>query len=200
MKILRWLCVFVVLSVSMVAFAGDIQVSCEPGLRVFLDDEPMGTSSAREDGLFLMNVMAGSHTIRVEKDGFLPQTFDVDTTTPSIEIFVEEFEPLPVAPAAMEVAPAKPKTTTKRGGRSGHHVGAPILFCRRGWRSPGKDVSEHDGRRACGRRAHASRSPKKGGSRFPPWSTVSPGADVTVRGNFKEGKVEVIHKGWEPCA
>ena len=25
--------------------------------------------------------------------------------------------------------------------------------------------------------------------------TVSPGADVTIRGNFKDGKVEVIHKG-----
>lgn len=194
MKISRWLCLFVVLSVSMVAFAGDIQVSCEPGLRVFLDDEPMGTSSAREDGLFLMNVMAGSHTIRIEKDGFLPQTFDVDTTMPSIEIFVEEFEPLPVAPAAMEAAPAKPKTTTK--GVGGLVITSAPQYCFvavdgkvQEKTSPSMTV----GGLAAGE--HTISFTKEGWEPISAVVDVSPGADVTVRGNFKEGKVEVIHKG-----
>ena len=79
MKIARWLCLFVVMSVPAVSFAGDIQVSCSPGLRVYLDDTFMGTSSAKEDGLFLMNVPHGTRVIRVEKDGFVPQSIQIET-------------------------------------------------------------------------------------------------------------------------
>ena len=44
------------MSVAAVSFAGDIQVFCSPGLRIYLDGEFMGTSSVKEDGHFLMNV------------------------------------------------------------------------------------------------------------------------------------------------
>ena len=80
MKIARWLCLFFVTSVAAVSFAGDIQVSCSPGLRVYLDDEFMGTSSAKEDGLFLMNVPHGTRVIRVEKDGFVPQSIQIEVS------------------------------------------------------------------------------------------------------------------------
>ena len=82
MKIARWLCLFFVTSVAAVSFAGDIQVSCSPGLRVYLDDEFMGTSSAKEDGLFLMNVPHGTRVIRVEKDGFVPQSIQIEGYCP----------------------------------------------------------------------------------------------------------------------
>ena len=73
----RQICLLFLMSVSAVSFAGDIQVFCAPGLRVYLDGELMGTSSAKEDGLFLTNVPNGARTVRVEKDGFLPQSIQV---------------------------------------------------------------------------------------------------------------------------
>ncbi len=58
-----------------ISFAGDIQVACGPALRVYLDGTFVGTSSAKDDGLFLANVSEGAHVVRVEKEGFVPQSF-----------------------------------------------------------------------------------------------------------------------------
>ena len=77
MRSLRWLCFLLVMSVPATSFAGDIQVLCEPGLRVYLDGKLAGTSSAKEDGLFLPALPEGAHIVRVEKDGFVPQSFRV---------------------------------------------------------------------------------------------------------------------------
>ncbi len=96
MKIARLLCLFFVTSVAAVLFAGDIQVSCSPGLRVYLDDEFMGTSSTKEDGLFLMNVPDGTRVIRVEKDGFVPQSIQVEVSNFPIEVKISELSPEPV--------------------------------------------------------------------------------------------------------
>ena len=68
------------MSVSAVSFAGDIQIFCPPDLRIYLDDEVMDTSSAEEDGLFLMNVPIGTRRIWVEKDGFVPQSIQVEVS------------------------------------------------------------------------------------------------------------------------
>ena len=50
MKCARWTYLFFVMSVAVVSFAGDIQVFCSPGLRIYLDGEFMGTSSVKETG------------------------------------------------------------------------------------------------------------------------------------------------------
>jgi hypothetical protein len=68
MKHARYLFILSLLVFSTLALAADIQVSCEPGLRVYFDGELMGTSSSKDDGLFLMNVPRGAHTIRIEKE------------------------------------------------------------------------------------------------------------------------------------
>ena len=94
-----------VLSAS-VSFAGDIQVSCEPGLRIYLDDEFIGVSSAKEDGLFLMDIDRGKHTVWIEKDGFLSQRFRVEIFDLPIEVKVAEFQPIPTT--VKEEPPAPP--------------------------------------------------------------------------------------------
>jgi hypothetical protein len=88
MKRLLWLCLSVLVLVPAPLFAGDIQVACEPGLRVFLDGKLAGTSNAKEDGLFMANVPEGAHVIRVERDGFVPQSYQVEVATLPIEVRV----------------------------------------------------------------------------------------------------------------
>ncbi len=194
MKILRWLCLFVVMSVAVVSFAGDIQVSCEPGLRVFLDEEFMGTSSAREDGLFLMNVKKGSHTVRVEKDGFVPQTFEVDTVTAAVEVVVEEFEPLPADPVAPVVSESAAAEEPKRVGVLVITSAPQYCFVAidgevQEKRSPTMTI----GGLTAGE--HTVSFTKEGWEPISGVVTVVPGADVTIRGNLKTGEVETIHEG-----
>lgn len=43
MKCACWVCLFFVMSVAAVPFAGDIQVSFSPGLQIYLDGEFWGT-------------------------------------------------------------------------------------------------------------------------------------------------------------
>ena len=93
MKCLQWLCLLLLTGVAATSFAGDIQVSCEPGLRVYLDGKFVGTSGSKEDGLFLTDVPEGSHIIRVEKDGFVPQSFRLEVLKVPIEVKVGEFSP-----------------------------------------------------------------------------------------------------------
>jgi len=82
---IRRTCIFLVLVLvtANISLAGDIQVICEPGLRIYLDDKLAGTSSAKEDGFFLADVRNGSHIIRVEKEGYVPQAFEVSRRNPS---------------------------------------------------------------------------------------------------------------------
>lgn len=81
------------LGVPRISFAGDIQVACGLDLRVYLDGTLVGTSSVKDDGLFLAGVPEGAHVIRVEKAGFVPQTFQVEVRKLPIEVKVEEFSP-----------------------------------------------------------------------------------------------------------
>jgi hypothetical protein len=108
MKCLRWLCLLLLTSVATISFAGDIQVACEPLLRVFLDGKFVGTSSSKEDCLFLANVPAGAHIIRVEKEGFVPQSFQVEVLNLPIEVKVGEFSP--EAPVRRDRGPAAPRS------------------------------------------------------------------------------------------
>ena len=102
---------FLLAGFATLSFAGDIQVSCKPGLSVYLDDEYMGESTAIQDGLFLMNVGKGKHILRVEKDGFIPRTIEVEVSDYPIEVRVGALVPLspqpePVAPTPAPIKPA----------------------------------------------------------------------------------------------
>ena len=54
-----------------------IRVVAAPGLAVFLDDQPAGTTEALRQGLVIEDLPAGTYTLRVEKPGFDPKIVKV---------------------------------------------------------------------------------------------------------------------------
>jgi len=191
MKIARWLCLFFVTSVAAVSFAGDIQVSCSPGLRVYLDDEFMGTSSAKEDGLFLMNVPHGTRVIRVEKDGFVPQSIQIEVSKFPIEVKISELSPEPVVHYKQE---AEAETVKQL-------VGNLIVTS-----APQNCVVEIDGGSGTKSTPQLSIEGLPAGQHTitfskPGYETISgviripPGVEVSVRGNLFEGKIETLYQG-----
>ena len=75
---------------------GYIQIKCEPGAMVFLDNNFMGNTSSELgiDGLILQDVPAGSHVIKIVKEGFEPQSVKIDLKVNEIYYYeVIEFIP-----------------------------------------------------------------------------------------------------------
>jgi hypothetical protein len=178
-------------SIPVASFAGDVQILCAPALRVYLDGKAVGMSSAKEDGLFLTNVKEGSHVIRVEKDGCVPQSFKVEVEKVPVEVKVGEFSPAPSAPHESPAAPAKVVQT----------VGNLIVTS-----APQNCVVEVDGKAetknvpllridglAPGR--HTVAFSKPGFDRLSNIITIPPGADVAVRGDLLVGKIETVNEG-----
>jgi hypothetical protein len=191
MKQLVWLCLLVLMIVPAPLFAGDIQVACEPGLRVFLDGKLAGTSNAKEDGLFMANVPEGAHVIRVERDGFVPQSYQVEVATLPIEVRVGAFLP---APLTRKDAQPDRDTAKQPGGK--------LLVTS----APQECVVEIDGKAenksvpillveglAAGE--HTIAFSKPGYEPISGVVTIRPGVEVTVRGDLIGGKVETVHEG-----
>lgn len=191
MKCLRWLCLVLLTSVPAMSFAGDIQVACGPALRVYLDGKFVGTSSAKEDGLFLANVPEGAHIIRVEKDGFVPQSLQAEVLNLPIEVKVGEFSPEPPVRHDAETSSARVKQP----------VGDLLVTS-----APQNCVVEIDGKpetkstpllRIEGLAAgeHPISFSKPGYDRISGVVVIHPGAAVAVRGDLRTGKLETIHEG-----
>jgi predicted secreted protein len=73
---------------------GYIQIKCEPGTMVFLDNNFMGNTSSELGGLILQDVPAGSHQIKIVKEGFEPQSVKIDLKVNEIYVYeVKEFIP-----------------------------------------------------------------------------------------------------------
>lgn len=191
MRHARWFCLFFLVSVSAVSFAGDIQVFCAPGLRIYLDGELMGTSSVKEDGLFLADVANGARRIRVEKDGFVPQSIEVEVSKFPIEVTVGELSPEPLILY---------KTETD-GGTVKQLVGNLVVTS-----APQNCVVEIDGKpetkstpqlsiNGLAAGEHTISFSKPGYDPISGVVKIHPGAEVTVRGNLMTGKVEIIHEG-----
>ena len=174
-----------------VSFAGDIQVSCKPGLSIFLDDQYMGESTAMQDGLFLMNIKKGTHTLRVEKEGFVPRTIEVEVSDFPIEVRIGD---LVANPGAKYQSSSASEKVTKS-------VGYLIVTS-----APQNCVVEVDGTSEVKQTPQISFDRIESGEHTISFSkdgfeTVSgvirvpPGAEVTVRGNLFDGKIETMHSG-----
>jgi hypothetical protein len=174
-----------------VSSAGGVQISAEPGLRIFFDGELMGTTSAREDGLFLTDVKRGRHTIRVEKEGFQPQRFEVDVLNRPVEVEVGKFIPV-VAALPTSAAAAAP---------SAKEVGSLVVTS-----APQNITVEIDGRveekttpqlsiGGIPVGEHTISFKKDGYQTVSSVITIEPGAENTVHGDLKASKVEVVHLG-----
>ena len=185
----RRTCIFLILVLvtANISLAGDIQVICEPGLRIYLDDKLAGTSSAKEDGFFLADVRSGSHIIRVEKEGYVPQAFEVEVTDLPVEVKVEALVPLPPEPEPVAPTPAPLKPA----------VGILVITS-----APQNCVVEIDGTRTetkntptltlsdlvIGR--HTISFSKVGYETISDTFFVQPDTATIVRGNLIDGKVE----------
>ncbi len=191
MRHARGLILLIVLAAAMAA-AGDIQVLCEPGLRVYLDGELAGISSRLDDGAYLADIPRGLHTVRVEKDGFAPQSFEVLVGQVPVELTVGTFEPAPPATGVEGTA----------GAGTSMAIGTLVVTS-----APQNCVVEVDGT------PHTKTSPQltiggiAGGEhtlRFtkPGYEPVAkkvvmqPGAKVAVHGNLKAAEVVAVHEGW----
>ena len=191
---IRRTCIFLVLVLvtANISLAGDIQVICEPGLRIYLDDKRAGTSSAKEDGFFLADVRNGSHIIRVEKEGYVPQAFEVEVTDLPVEVKVEALVPLPPEPEPVAPTPAPIKPA----------VGILVITS-----APQNCVVEIDGTRTevkntptltlsdlvIGR--HTISFSKAGYETISGTFFVQPDTATIVRGNLIDGKVEAGAEG-----
>jgi hypothetical protein len=193
MRFLRWFLFFsLLLSVPAVSFAGDVQVLCEPGLRVYLDGKVAGTSSAKEDGLFLPGVAVGGHVVRVEKDGFAPQSFKVEVEKLPIEVKVGAFSPLAAA-APPEPAPAQPEVVQMAGRLTVTSAPQNCTFEVDG-RPEAKDVPvlRID---ALSPGQHTVAFSKPGFERLTGVVNVPPGGEISVRGDLLAGKLETVNEG-----
>jgi len=191
MSYLRWLGLLLVTSLAATSFAADIQVTCEPALRVYLDGKLVGTSSSRDDGLFLADVPAGAHTVRVEKDGFVAQGFQVEVRELPIEVKAGEFSPIPVIPDGRATAVAKVQQA----------VGNLLVTS-----APQNCIVEIDGNpqtksvpllhiEGLAAGEHQISFSKPGYERISGVVEIQPGAEVTVRGDLIAGKAETVHEG-----
>jgi len=174
-----------------VSSAGGVQISAEPGLRVFFDGDPMGVTTAKEDGLYLTGVARGRHTVRVEKDGFEAQTFEVNVVNRPIEVEVGQFQPVTVA----AVSSSQAKTAKVE------HVGSLVVTS-----APQNITVEIDGRvekkttpqlsiGGIPVGEHTITFRKDGYETVTSVISIEEGVENTVHGDLKASKVEVVHQG-----
>jgi len=173
------------------SFAGGVQISAEPGLEIYLDGKLVGATTAREDGLYLSGVRRGRHTIRVEKEGFRSQTFEVDVVSRPIEVEVAKFIPVVAAPTAAATT-GRPDST---------EVGSLLVTS-----APQNITVEIAGRTEEKRTPQLSIGGlpvgdqvitfrKDGYEPVTSTITIEPGAENTVHGDLKSTRVEVVHQG-----
>lgn len=173
-----------------VDFAGGVQVSAEPGLRVLFDGEPVGTTNRREDGLYLTEVSRGRHTITVEKTGFEPQTFDVQVVQRPIEVEVGRFVPVEAADEAagssrrggvevgsLVVTSAPQNVTVEIAGRVERKTTPQLSI-------GGLAVGEHE-----------LTFSKEGFEPVTSTIAIEPGAENTIHGDLKATAVSVVRHG-----
>ncbi|NWG00871.1 MAG: PEGA domain-containing protein [Thermoanaerobaculaceae bacterium] len=192
MRALSCLLVVWTIASAAAALAGDVQVLCEPGLQVFLDGVPVGVSNAREDGLFLRRVAEGHHTIRVEREGYVARSYEVEVGAGPTEVRVEPLEPapplLPQAPATpQEVAPSlatlvvtsAPQNCTVTVGERVERKAAPTL--RLAELAPGQ---------------YRIVFSKDGYANVEGTVRLEAGSEHTVHADLIAGTVTVVQEGW----
>ncbi len=191
MKCAHRIFLFFVMSAAAVSFAGDIQVSCSTGLRVYLDDKLMGTSNAREDGLFLSALPAGAHTILVEKDGFLPRNIRIEVSDYPVEIRVGNLSPQPFAQYQKK---AEPEEVKQLFGNLTITSAPQNCVIELDGESETKEIPRLSiGRIISGK--HTISFSKPGYETITREVNIHPGAEVTVRGDLFAGKIEILYEG-----
>jgi len=69
---------------------GDIQITCEPGVRIWLNDQFMGKTTADDFGMFVENLRSGEYVLKAAKSGFKPFRKSVEVVDlKTIEVRIE---------------------------------------------------------------------------------------------------------------
>ncbi len=63
---------------AMAAVGGDIQITCEPDVRIWVNGELRGKTAADENGLYLENLQPGFYRIEAVKSGYLKEEKNVE--------------------------------------------------------------------------------------------------------------------------
>jgi sulfatase modifying factor 1 len=61
----------------MAAETGNLRITCEPGIRIYFDNEFAGVAKSEEGGLHLEAIEPGKHEVRIGEAEFRPQRFNV---------------------------------------------------------------------------------------------------------------------------
>lgn len=75
---------------------GDLQITAQPGLRVYLDNEDnfVGKTNEEDDGLYLEELSAGLHTVIIKKTGFIEGRFTIEIKAGrAVEFIVDQLPP-----------------------------------------------------------------------------------------------------------
>jgi len=84
---------FLLFSISLICLfvfaqgVGYIQIKCEPGATVFLDNNFVGNTSSELGGLILQDVPAGYHKLKIVKEGCNPQSIKIDLKVNEIYLY-----------------------------------------------------------------------------------------------------------------
>ncbi len=110
---LLWLLLFLFCIRPASAGTGDLQVTCDPGVRVFVDNAFKGVSKESEGGLFVSDLTPGQHTVKVLKKGAPPFEKTVDIKAfEAVEVVVKFGE---TAEKAVPLTPATGETAAPTG-------------------------------------------------------------------------------------
>ncbi|MBI4843838.1 MAG: SUMF1/EgtB/PvdO family nonheme iron enzyme [Nitrospirae bacterium] len=71
------------------AATGDLQVTCEPDVRIFIDNVFKGITNADDNGLFIEGLAPGGHTLKAVKTNYTPIIKDIYiTTNKAVEVVI----------------------------------------------------------------------------------------------------------------
>jgi hypothetical protein len=188
-----WLVAALVIAVAAPLHAADIEVRCEPGLRIFVDGELAGVSTAEDDGLHVADIAEGVHLLRIEKEGFLSQTFTVDMRDTDLQVEVGAFHPLP--PRGAEETPTPGAVDQDAGTGSLMILTAPqscvvtidgTPHTKDVPRLKLDDITAGD---------HAIAFSAPGQQQISGKVAVEKGQELTVRANLNLGEIKVVRNG-----
>ena len=86
---------------------GKIHISCSDGIKIFIDDEAIGTSSVEEKGKFIDDIESGIHILKFVKMGYATRIIEVEVRERQVSQVIirektkemkisQQGEPLPV--------------------------------------------------------------------------------------------------------
>ncbi len=75
LSLLVLLCIMFLSSFVVSEETGNLQIRCKPGIQIYLDDQIVGITTEKDDGLLVNGIVTGVHTVRGEDADFVLPEF-----------------------------------------------------------------------------------------------------------------------------